>query len=163
MKKTAIILLILAIILTVTACNPKTDEPAESNETANIGEWKITIVTSTGEKEFTSADAKKLTAVTLEATTKNKNGEEATSTYTGVKLSDILSHAGVTDFTNLTIEASDGFSAEYDKELALKDDTILAWEKDGKLLEGDNPVQMVPKTGFGNQFVKNTARIIVND
>jgi len=160
MKKSAIILLILAIVFSVTTCEAK---PAKSNEPANIGDWKITVVTSTGEKEFKSADAAKLTAVTLEATTKNKNGEESTSAYTGVKLSDILNQAGIIDFTGLTIEAGDGFSAEYDKGLALKDDTILAWEKDGKLLEGDNPVQMVPKTGFGNQFVKNISRIIVND
>jgi len=170
MKKSAIILLslvLLAIIFSVAACNPKTGEPVEPAErdlSVNIGEWKVTVVTSGGEKEFTSADAKKLDSyVTLEATTKNKAGELSTSKYTGVYLSDVLSYAGVTDFSSLTIEASDGFSAEYDKDLALKPDTILAWEKDGKPLEGDQPIQMVPASGTGNQFVKMTARIIVND
>ena len=110
MKKSAIILILIALIFTVTACNPKTDESANPDELANIGEWKIAVVTSGGEKEFTSADALKLPAlVSLEATIKNKNGEESTSIYKGVKLSDILNHAGVADFTSLTIEASDGF------------------------------------------------------
>ena len=165
MKKFAIILFLLAIIFSVAACNPKTDdpEPAERDLSVNIGDWKVTVVTSGGEKEFTSADAVKLSFVTLEATTKNKEGELSASKYTGVYLSDVLSHAGVADFSSLTIEASDGFSAEYDKELALKTDTILAWEKDGKLLEGEYPLQMVPTSGTGNQFIKMTARIIVND
>ena len=163
MKKLAIILFLLAIILCVAACESKTtpDGPAEP---VNIGEWKVAVVTSGGEKEFTSADAVKLAPfVNLEATTKNKEGELSASKYTGVKLSDILDHVGVTDFSSLTIEASDGFAAEYDKELAMKSDTILAWEKDGKLLEGNYPIQMVPTSGTGNQFIKMTARIIVND
>jgi hypothetical protein len=162
MKKLAIILFLLAIILSVTACNPKTDEPVEPEEFAYIGEWKVTVVTSDGDKEFTSADAAKLTFVTLDATTTNKNGEETTYKYTGVKLSDVLSHAGVTDFSSLIIEASDDFAAEYRKELALRGDTILSWERDGELFKDEQPVRAAPtSSGSSNDYVKNTKRIIV--
>jgi len=163
MKKLAIILFLLAVIFSATACAPKIESYIAPAEPLNIGNWKVTVVTSDGEKEFTSDDASKLGFVTLEATTKNKEGELSTSKYTGIYLSEILNHAGVTDFSSLTIEAGDGFTAEYDKELALKADTILAWEKDGNLLEGEHPLQMVPASGTGNQFVKMAARIIVND
>ena len=168
MKKLVIALLALIILFSCAACNSK---PADSSSLdsassdftlANIGEWRLTLATSEGEKEFTGADAAKLEAVTLEATTKNKNGEESTSEYTGVKLSDVLNHAGVTDLESLTVEAADGFSADFDKELALKDDTILAWAKNGEPLEGENPLQMVPKSGTGNQFVKTVVRITVH-
>ena len=167
MKKLAIILMALATLFTLSACAAKpivdgkpdgSDKPA-----ADIGEWTVTVVTASGEVEFTSADAKKLGAVTIEATKTNKNSESITSEYTGVKLSDVLTHVGVSNFTGLTVEASDSFAADYDREIALSDDTILAWAVDGKLTDGENPLQMAPKNGTGNQFVKQVAKIIIND
>ena len=166
MKKLAIILLALAMLLTLAACAAKPandNKPAETDKPTDVREWKITVVTASGDIEFTSADAAKLTPVTMDVTTTNKEGVESTATYTGVKLSDILSKAGVTDFANLTIASSDGFAVDYDRELALMDDTILAWERDGELMDGDYPLRMVPKTGTNNQSVKNAAQIIVND
>ncbi len=141
---------------------PSSEASSEAAPAASIGEWTITVVTKDGENAFTSADAAKLTPISMEATTKNKKGEESTSAYIGAKLADILATVGVSDFTSLTIEASDGFAADYDKTLAMADDTILAWSKDGKAIKSDSPLQMAPKTGVGNQFVKSVAKIIVN-
>jgi hypothetical protein len=154
MKKTAVTIFSLLFFLIVAVCQIKA---------ADIGVWKVTVHSSAGQKEFTSADAAKLTPVSIEATTRNRFGAETSSRYTGVKLSDILKHAGAPDFWGLTIEAGDGFSVDYDRTLALRDDTILAWERDGDLFEGDFPLQMAPKSGVGNQFIRMVAKIIVND
>lgn len=158
MKKLLITALVVALSLAF-ASFALAEEAAES---VNIGEWTLTIVTAEGEIAFTNEDAAELIPVTIEATTKNKSGEEKTSVYTGVKLSDVLALAEITEFTSLTITAADDFSAEYDSELALKDDTLVAWEKDGELMDGEQPLQMVPASGTGNQFVKSVKTITVN-
>jgi len=113
------------------ATSPTTTSPGDSpsapaSDAAAIPDFTLTVKAPDGDKQFTSSDAAKLTPVTLEATTTNKNGDSTTSTYVGVKLSDILNAVGVSDFTSLTIVASDGFSADYSNDLAMADDTILA-------------------------------------
>jgi len=157
MKKTAVLLLLAAIYVFAAACAPK-----ESAPDVTIPEWTITIETPGGEKQFTSKDAAKLTIITVEATTTNKNGESQTNTYVGVKLADILSAVGVSDFAGVTVVAIDDYAADYDRALALADDTVLAWQKDGELITTEPPLQMAPAQGRGNQFVKFAAKIIVN-
>lgn len=174
------ILLVLMLVVVLTACSgqqssstdtqdnavPATTQAADDKagaENAAIGEWTVAIVGVDGVTEIKSSDIAKLNPITIEATIKNKAGETKTNKYTGVKLKDILDSIGVKDFKGITIEAGDGFSAEYDKTLATNDDTILAWAKDGELLdEKSAPVQMTPAKGTGNQFVKNTSKIIIN-
>lgn len=183
MKSLCAILLVVMLVIGLTACagekaaNSDTkDNTAPTNEAtapitedkasadnAAIGDWTVAIVGVDGITEIKSSDAAKLEPVTLEATIKNKKGETKTNEYTGVKLKDILDSIGVKEFQSITIEAGDGFTSEYDKTLAVNDDTILAWAKDGEALgENSGPVQMVPVQGTGNQFVKNTTKIIIN-
>ena len=152
MKRITAILTALLFALSAAACSQSSDP----------GTWTVSVETASGEKQFSSDQAKSLKAVSFDATIKNKNGDTTTSKYTGVKLSDILSAVGVSDFSTLTIAASDGYSADYDKDLAMKDDTILAWAQDGKPINSDPPLQMTPKTGTGNQFVKQVNKITVN-
>lgn len=128
---------------------------------AGIGDWSIAIEGVDGVAEFTSEDAAALTSVSIEMTITNKKGEASVNTYTGVTLSSILDAVGAGEFSAVTVEASDGFSAEYSSELALADDTILAWASDGEAFEGEPPLRMCPAQGTGNQFVRNAAKIIV--
>ena len=127
-----------------------------------IPEWMLTIVTPGGEKQFSSKDAAALTRITMEATLRNSRGEENTNIYTGVKLADVLKAAGVSDFSSLSIIASDDFSVSYTRDLALADDTLIAWEIDGVTLTTDPPLRMAPKQGVGNQFIRQAVKIVVN-
>jgi len=127
-----------------------------------IPEWTLTIVTPNGEKQFGSVDAAALSVLTMEATLRNSRGEENTSTYTGVRLADVLKAVGASDFSSLTIIASDDFSVSYSRDLAMADDTLIAWEIDGAILTTDPPLRMAPKQGVGNQFVRQVVRIVVN-
>ena len=187
MRKTALRLvlafLLIALLALTVACSGKTNtenpaksepkttaapgseapsSPGSGNSQVPIPEWTLTIETPDGEKKFSSADAAALTSVVIEATTTNKVGVSNTSTYTGVKLADILQAVGVSDLSGVTVVAADDFSADYDKKLTLADDTVLAWGKDGKAIDTDPPLQMAPKQGAGNQFVKFPSKIIVN-
>ncbi len=159
MKKLFSLLLVLTLSLSFFACALAEAAAPAPTEVA----WTLTIVTAAGEVAYTHVEAAALQPVTLQATTRNKNGEEKTASYVGVKLSDVLAFAGVEAFTSLTVAAADGFESEIGQALAMNEDTIVAWEKDGEALTGDQPLQLVPKAGTGNQFVKQFAKVTVNE
>jgi hypothetical protein len=127
----------------------------------NIGTWTLLIEGVPGVTQFTSADAAKLKSVTIEMTITNSRGESRTNSYTGIPLKAILNAIGAKNVSSLKVAASDGFEAVYDAKLINADDTLLAWAMDGQLLEGEAPLRMSPKQGVGNQFVRNTAKIVV--
>ncbi len=169
MKKLIVLLFVLCLTAALFAgCTPKEETPATLPATAADSgpvqppaepAWTLAVVTADGEKAFTSIDAEPLTVVEMDATTKNKEGVEKTYSYKGYLLSDILAAVGVADFTSITGESSDAYTAELDKALALNDDTIIAFERDGEALE---PLTLVPAQGTGNQFVKMLIKITVN-
>ena len=164
-RKLSVLMMATVLMIFTAACNAgDKDEstPTPTPATDNIPEWSLAIARGDGETAFTSVDAALLSVHTIEVTTTGKDGVETTSTYTGARLSDILGKIGVTDFTSLTVASSDGFEIEFDRALALADDTLLAWERDGKELDTDPPLRMAPAQGTANQFVKSTAKIIIN-
>jgi len=174
MKKIKVTLFIAALLLMTVFCYARGQAdpsqpgaaPAaavpESAALSPIPEWTLTIVTPNGEKLFSSADAAALSRITMEATLRNSRGEESTNIYTGIKLADVLKAVGVSDFSGLTITASDDFSVNYSRDLALADDTLIAWEIDGETLTYDPPLRMAPKQGVGNQYIRQAVKIIVN-
>jgi DMSO/TMAO reductase YedYZ molybdopterin-dependent catalytic subunit len=98
----------------------------------------------------------------MEATLRNSRGEESTNTYTGVKLADVLRAVGVSDFSGLSIVAADDFSVSYTRDLALADDTLIAWGVDGAAYTAEPPLRMAPKQGVGNQYIRQPVRIVIN-
>jgi len=179
MKKSKVTLLVTALLLMTVVCcaggraataqpdaAPAASVPAvattESAALSPIPEWTLTIVTPAGEKLFSSVDAAALNRITMEATIRNSRGEETTNIYTGVKLADVLKAVGVSDFTSLSIIAADDFSVSYSRDLALADDTIVAWEIDGEIPDYDPPLRLAPRQGVGNQYIRQAVKIIVN-
>ena len=80
-------------------------------------------------------------AVELEAETKGE-----VNTYKGVGLNLVLAEAGISEAVEVTLTASDGYSAAISGEVALSDNTILAYECNGADLSGDEkngPVRLV--------------------
>ena len=179
MKKSKVTLLITALLLMTVVCcaggRAATAQPGaapaasvpdsavlESAALSPIPEWTLTIVTPAGEKLFSSADAAALNRITMEATIRNSRGEESTNTYTGVKLADVLKAAGVSDFSSLSIIAADDFSVSYTRDLALADDTLIAWEIDGEIPAYEPPLRLAPRQGVGNQYIRQPVKIVVN-
>lgn len=162
--KVFLALLMVIVMVTMSACSGgKSSAPQESSpaQEAAVGEWTLAVEGVDSVTAFTSGDAAALEVVTLEMTITNKNGESKTNSYTGVKLKDILAAIGVDSVTGVTVAATDDYSADYTQDLVMADDTILAWAKDGEPLS-DNSLQMCPKAGTGNLFVKNVGKIIIS-
>lgn len=146
---------------TTTTTETNVSSESTNNSDTAIPEWVFTIETPDGEKQFTSNDVAALEIVTIEVTT-TKNDETTTRTYTGVKLADILAAVGVSEYSSITVVAADEVTAEYSQELAMADDTILAWEQDGEAIVTEPPLRMVPKQGENNQSVKSVVKVIIN-
>lgn len=158
MKKSLIIFAILLVgIITMTACTSQTS--SESSEP----KWSISIEAPDGNTlEFTDIDAAKLENVEINAIKKKKDGSEEEEAWTGIKLKDILSQVGISDYTAVVVEAGDGYSAEYTKEIADADDTILGLKKDGQELDEEYyPAQMIAASGRSNLWIKQVAKIKV--
>lgn len=142
---------------------PAADDSSAAQQADGIGTWSVSVTGPDGDVAFTNAEAAALTPVTVEMTITNSNGEAKTNEYTGVTLKSLLESLGITEVPNgVTVMADDDFAAEYSAELAMADDTILAWAINGELIDSDQPVRMCPGQGTGNQFVKNCAKVIVN-
>jgi len=156
MKKIALLLMAALMVFALACAGPKTPEV----EGSEIPEWSFTIVTAEGEKVFTSVDAAKLEIVTLEVTTV-KDDVESTDVYVGVRLVDILAAVGVTDCSSVTVVASDDYEVAYERDVALANDTILAWERNGAAIDTEPPLRMVPNQNTRNLSVKNAAKAIV--
>ena len=157
MKKLLCLLLPVMLLLSV-ACvsqEPAPDVPDPLQDAA------ITIETAEGERLLALSQILELDSVTVQATVTDSSGFPVACTYSGAKLSDILLSAGVTQLSQVAVSGADGYAVLYSRSLALAEDTILAWEKDGEPINGNPPLLMIPVQGEDVQIVKYVSKIIV--
>jgi DMSO/TMAO reductase YedYZ molybdopterin-dependent catalytic subunit len=91
-------------------------------------------------------------------------GGKETHTYTGARLKDVLASIGVTNVTSVNATGTDDYTPNMPetKDLAMDNNTLLAWGMDGKNLESIGPVMLTPcSSTVGSQFVKMVATITV--
>ena len=120
-------LLIGGLLLSACATQITASPTAEAVATAAEPALKLS---GTAEAAWTADELKAMNMVEAEYT--NKDG--VTTKYSGVLISDLLSAAGVSDYTKITLIAADGFSAEVTKdELAACTNCIVAFQDDGTL------------------------------
>lgn len=116
MKKRKLIIVVFGLILLfAVSCGAK-DDP-------------VLAVSGTVEVSYSQRELEALSMIDSEYT--NKDGE--TIVFTGIAISDILSSAKVSDYSKITIIASDGYSAEITfEELSACEDCILTYsDSDG--------------------------------
>jgi DMSO/TMAO reductase YedYZ molybdopterin-dependent catalytic subunit len=82
-------------------------------------------------------------------------------TWSGPVLSDVLKRQGVEgDFQELRIVAWDGYVAHVASDIAMRPDTILAFEQDGAAIpEEDGPVRLVVGSQDGFYWIRMITRI----
>lgn len=139
---TFVLLLSLALVV---ACGA--NAPADDVTTA------LVVVAGDTETHYT---AEQLAA--LEQATVDAEG----STYVGVPLAALLQDAGIDPAQAATVSAiaSDGFSATYEGELVLDEQTIVAYATEGGDLAGDDGAfRMVLPDQPGRMNVRMLARI----
>ena len=112
--------------------------------------------------EFTSKDALEIGPVEVTIAEKDKDTTKEPEQWTGVLLKDILEFAGVTEFSVVSVEASDGYSREYEPDLVNSEGTALGWSRNGELLgEEDGFVKLVVDGKGKNWQIKQVAKIVV--
>ena len=116
MKKKIFVGLIFATIAILSAaCNAASDEPA-------------VIISGLVDTTISAESLKGMDMVDVEFTEK----DDSVTTYTGVKIVDVLDSAGVSDFSVLTMIASDDYAADVTAdELATCENCIIASDGEG--------------------------------
>lgn len=98
--------LILAVLI-MAACGPSTAEAVEESAPVEASASGLTL---TGSASMTWSADDLAAMPQIEADYTNKDGE--TSTYSGVAFSELFAAAGVSEYTMVTLVASDGYTAE---------------------------------------------------
>lgn len=162
-KKSLLTVFVLISILLFTACSSK-KVSEEGNSLDGEPEWKIAIETPDEKTvELTNLDMDEVGTVDIEATMRKKDGTEEENKWSGMPLKEILEFAKASEYSTVEIEAEDGFSVVYDKEIIESDGTILAVEVDGKKLdEKSGPVQAVVDGKGAKLWVRQVSKIKVS-
>ena len=171
------LLLAGALLLGFAACNRGEggdDETTTAPETTEItttapptttvapGFWSIELRGVPNVSTFTSQHAQYLPKVQVEMSFTNiETGRADKHTYGGITLRSLLSYCGVPAVNNVTVTAMTGNSTTYSPAMAMAEDTILAWEVDGALIDDDNPLRMCPKSGTAELVVRQVSSINV--
>ncbi len=152
MKKIAL-LLTMVMSLSLVACGAE-------KETAEVAvpEFSITVVTVDGEQTLDQSMVADLAVSEAEILKTSKKGD-TTSTWTGFDFTDALDLVGVTEYTTITVEATDGYAQEYTADVA--DAAMLVYLENGELLGEDGPLNTVIEGQSGNMWMKNLAKVIV--
>lgn len=113
-------------------------------------------------------DVSAMNSVEIKKTLRSGSGSDEEGVFTGVPLENVILYAypSADDADSVTVKATDGFTASYDKdELNDENNVILVYKKDGKALKsakngGSGPFRIiVMKDAFGNRSVKYLCRI----
>jgi DMSO/TMAO reductase YedYZ molybdopterin-dependent catalytic subunit len=165
MKKTSIknILVWMAaalIIFTLTAAAGCSEKEAASVTEA---EWSIKIKTNDGKTiKYTNEDAGAIDMLAVDAVLKKKDGSTIDQNWKGIPLAEVLKSAGIQDYNRIAIEASDGYSREYEASAIDDPETILGLFLDGKEVSTDEGlVQLVVPSLAGMFWIRNVAVIEV--
>ncbi len=152
MKKLAGLLLSMMLVLSMVGC------AEEKKEVVVIPEFEVVVVTADADISITNETIADLDVKNADILKTSKKGD-STNNWTGVSLVEVLEKVGVTDFTTLTVEASDGYSADYTVDMA--NAAWIAYACDGEGLGEDGPVQTVIDGESGNTWMKNLTVITV--
>jgi len=136
----------------------------EQNTAAKEVTWTISIEGVKDEAiSFTDIDTEKMDIREITAILKKKDGSEKEQSWKGYGIKEVLNYVNAGEYSSIVVEAGDGYSKDYTKELVESEGIILGVMVDGKALEKeDNKVQLVVKGKPGNWWIKGVAKIIVN-
>ncbi|MCL2107097.1 MAG: molybdopterin-dependent oxidoreductase [Oscillospiraceae bacterium] len=125
-----------------------TTPPDETSDIPVVaGVWQIEVRGIPGVNVFHSADAQYLQKYNVDmAVTDPATGLTMSNTYSGVRLKDIISYLGIQAVQSVAVYSIEGSVVSYDPMTAMADDTLLAWEMDGALIDAEPPLRMCPRS-----------------
>lgn len=98
----------------------------------STAEFTIALDGVEGKTEFTQADIAELPLVEQTIVMTKKDGTETGGTFEGYLLKDVVELLGITDYTAITMEASDGYTKDYEKATVEAEGSLLAISVDGE-------------------------------
>lgn len=158
-KLIGILIAVLVLIVGVTAW-------MNANSLKDYGDTELAICVDGEEYAFYTLEElseKEVTTVYHEFTSKKAEGEKGE--WTGLMVTDILEDAGVdiNKYETFVFSAGDGYSSAADSDEI--GTVMIAWEKDGELLEpfdegGTGPMRCVfTGESFGQRSIHNVVKI----
>ena len=158
MRRIIGIILVTLIFMSLSVfagCSPE----AEAQEVL----WTIIVENDGGDSvEFTNVDASAIKMVTVEAVKEKKDGSKIDQSWEGIPVSEVLKATGFDDYSTVAVEASDGYSKEFDKASIDDSGTIFGLKLDGEdIEEEDGPMQLVASSMSGSFWIKNVAKVII--
>jgi len=171
------LLLTAAVLITIAACggNP-TNGPNGSDYTDYTNGdttdltlpvdnqqilWRVEIRGVPGVTQFTNVDASVLPEVEVTMPVTTAQGFTATHTFRGVSLRAMLGYLGVHNVHNVMVSSVDGTNVNLDRDLAMHEHTILAWEQNGSPINTEPPLRLAPGAGTEQQHVRLVSAITV--
>ena len=156
-----IILFAVTILLMIsTGC---TSQDTEVNSTGTIGEGssieQIDFEVSINGIKFTQEDVEDLDYVTKEVKKTSKEGEVEEVSCSGYQIDGLLQAAGVTEYSSVSVAASDGYSAEITEEQAKLETTILGLSQEGEQLKADELPMLVVDGEGSKTWVKGITTV----
>ncbi|MBP8865455.1 MAG: hypothetical protein KBG63_03135 [Acetobacterium sp.] len=132
----------------------KTETTTQSQET--VAQFSITLEGVNGKTQLTQADLAALPLVEKNIKMTKKDGTETGGVFQGYALKDVAKQLGITDFTSITMAASDGYSKAYDKATVEAEDSLLTVSLDGEEL-----VSVVAGSLGSSAWVQNISKMSV--
>lgn len=179
MKKLLALLLSLVMVLCFVACNsskedtttttkapettteaPKADLPESIVEIKKPDAGVITFADfsfKVNDKEIKNADLADLQVYKITCKSTNSKGVESEATYGGYLLTDVLTVAGVTEYSTVSVVANDGYAVDLAK-ADINEYTIVAIEKDKELGE-DGTIWVIPTD---QSLASNYCKLVVS-
>ncbi len=126
----------------------------------NFPEFELTI-TGSIMSNITNVNLAKMSVLVYEFDAGIDNGwETVTNHYVGIKLKELLDASHITEFNELTFEATNYASITYFKE-DITDDIYLVFTKDGKNINSDKNVMLLATDRDYNYSLKDVSNIYV--
>lgn len=165
MKKYLLVLvMVMTLVFGFAGCSSQeaettTDETAVTEETTSQDsstEFTIALEGVDGKTEFTQADLAELPLVEQTIVLTKKDGTEAGGTFEGYLLKDAVELLGITDYTAITMEASDGYTKDYEKVTVEAEDSLLTLS-----LDGEEEISVVAGSKGAGSWVQDLSKMTV--
>lgn len=147
-KKIAAVLLAVSVLAASAGCGSQGNAGGGSDAAAGENDgWTITLSgLEDGDKTITLGELKQLESVTERAEANRSNGEKVKIKATGPLLGTVLEKLDIdlSKYNTVRFNAKDGYSIALPPDILKNSDIIIAYEDDGKPIEGeDGPVRSV--------------------
>ncbi len=151
LKKILAVVLIVAMVFSFGACGS-----SDNGESVVVPEFSIEVAGVDGVEVIDQDTLEGLTLQTKEIIMTKSDGSETGGEFEGYLLKDVFAAAGIEGYTNVSVEASDGYAKDYDAATVDADDTLLTISENGEEL-----ISVIAGSQSASAWIKDLAKFTV--